>query len=219
MLVFDSPSAFEPAPAGTHPVRCSQLVDLGTTESNFDGQTRLRRRVRLVFEICDPELSAANGEPFAIARSFTLSLSERSALRPFLEGWRGQAFGNEAVKGFDLKTILGAPGLASVVHETRADGRTFANVKAVAKLPRGMSVSQLRDAPLYWDMSDPAKADWAAFGRLSSKTQEAIALTPEYAKLKAPKTINLAPPSPAAGAGSGFDDMPTEPDFDDAPAF
>ena len=186
MIIKENPtSTFTPTPEGTHPIRCSALIDMGTSEATFEGKTRSRRRVRIVFEVCDPDMTAPSGEPFAITRSFTASLSEKGALRPFLESWRGRGFSQVELAGFDLKSVLGAPGLASVVHETRADGKTFANVKAVSKLPKGLAVEPLRTEPLYWSM-DETPPDWTAFERLSDRTKDEISETPEFRKLKRP---------------------------------
>lgn len=195
-------STFTPTPEGTHPIRCSALIDMGTSEATFEGKTRSRRRVRIVFEVCDPDMTAPSGEPFAIARTFTASLGERSALRPFLESWRGRAFTTAELAGFDLKTVLRAPGLASVVHETRADGKTFANVKSLAKLPRGMAVEPLRTEPLFWDM-DATPPDWGAFERLSDRAKDEIGETPEFRKLKRPADTT-------APAGAGDTDLDSD---------
>lgn len=204
MIIKENPTTtFTPCPEGTWPVRCSQLTDLGTSESTYEGQTRSRHRLRIVFEVCDSEMAAPNGEPFAITRSFTASLSEKGALRPFLESWRGRAFSPAELAGFDLKSVLGAPGLASVVHEVKGD-RTYANVKAVSKLPKGLAVEPLRTEPLYWSM-DETPPDWTAWERLSDRAKDEISETPEFRK--------LARPADTAPAGAGD----TDPDSDDIP--
>lgn len=201
ILTENQTTNYSPAPEGTHPARCCALIDMGTSESTFEGQTRTRRRVRIVFEIADPELITASGERYQISRTFTQSLNERGALRPFLEAWRGRAFTPQELAGFDLKSVLTAAGLASVVHEVKGD-RTYANVKTMSKLPKGMTVEALTTAPIFWDMS--GEPDWSAWDRLSDRTREEIGDTPEFRKLERPADT-------AAPAGD------TDPDSDDIP--
>ena len=202
ILTENQTTNYSPAPQGTHPARCCALIDMGTSESTFEGQARTRRRVRITFEIADPELITASGERFQISRTFTQSLNERGALRPFLEAWRGRAFTAQELAGFDLKSVLTAAGLASVVHETRADGRTFANIKTVSKPPRGMTVEQLTATPVFWDMS--GEPDWSAWERLTDRAREEIADTPEFRKLQRPADTA----APAGQPAAGDDDIP-----------
>ncbi len=201
ILTENQTTTYSPTPEGTHPARCCALVDLGTSETVYEGKARTRRRVRITFEIADSELITASGERFQISRTFTASLSEKGALRPFLESWRGRSFTAQELAGFDLKSVLEAPGLIAVVHETKGD-RTYANAKTVSKLPKGMSVEQLTTAPIFWDMT--GEPDWTAWERLSDRAKDEISETPEFKKLARPADT-------AAPAGD------TDPDSDDIP--
>ena len=66
---------------------------------------------------------------------YTLSLHENAALRRDLQSWRGRAFTETELAGFDLKTVLGVPCMITLVHSP--DGK-YANIQAVAGLPKGM---------------------------------------------------------------------------------
>ena len=61
----------------------------------------------------------ADGKPFLISRRYSLSLHEKSSLRRDLESWRGRAFTQEELRGFDLEVLIGVGCLVSVVHEQR----------------------------------------------------------------------------------------------------
>jgi hypothetical protein len=77
-----------------------------------------------------------DGKPFTLSRDFTLSLHERSGLRPFLVGWRGRDFTNEELQRFDVQNLLGVPCMLNVVHKPGSEGRIFANVTAANPLPK-----------------------------------------------------------------------------------
>jgi hypothetical protein len=125
---------FKPAPAGNHLSICIGVIDLGTQEKVFEGKVSWKPTVKLIWELCD-ELRD-DGKPFTLSRDFTLSLHERSGLRPFLVGWRGRDFTDEELQRFDVQNLLGVPCMLNVVHKPGKDKRIFANVTAANPLPK-----------------------------------------------------------------------------------
>ena len=75
--------------------------------------------------------------PLTLSREFTVSLSEKSNLRPFLEGWRGRSFTQEELDGFGLANVLAKPCMVNVIH-VKKDDKTYANIKSVMPIPKGM---------------------------------------------------------------------------------
>lgn len=205
----DSGASFKPCPAGTWPARCVQLVDLGTQESAFEGQTKRARKVLLGFEICDPEARRDDGAPFTVAKRVTVSLHEKSALRAFVQAWRGRPFEPAELRAFDLRKLLGVPCLLGIVHVVK-DGRTFANISSCMRLPKGMPAPAGELALTRFDLSDP---DWVTYELLPERIRQQIEQSPEFQQAAAhrPQRVSIpapAAPAPAAGAaGSGFDDM------------
>ncbi len=125
-------------PAGTHVARCISVIDLGTQDMPaYDKQLH---KIRVTWELPD-ELAVfkeENGEqPFVVSKDYTLSLFKKATLRQELESWRGKAFTAEELQGFDIFTLLGVPCLVSIIHKTTENGKTFANVTNVSKLPKG----------------------------------------------------------------------------------
>ena len=228
MILTDSGgAAFTPCPAGSYLARCVQLLDLGTQTSTYEGETKRARKVLVAWEILDDECRRDDGAPYILSKRFTQSLHEKAALRKTLTSWRGRDFTPAELKGFELKAVLGKDAFISVVH-TDKEGKTFANIAAVMKLPKGMS-AQVDSAEelLHWSMAEP---DWAVFAQLSSRLADQISASPEFKLLTPPKSVTLptAPAAPvqtpaptpratapapasrapaAADTGSGFDDM------------
>jgi hypothetical protein len=166
--------SFTPAPEGQHRAVCCDVVDLGMVTSQWEGQTRTAHKVRLVFQIDEP---MDDGRPFMVSQQFTLSLHEKAALRKFLEGWRGVAFTAQELAGFDVETLLGANALLQIIHAHKPDGKTFANINAVMRLPKGMPKLAARDYVRVQDR-EPAPAAPAAQPTTRTATPPAATVSP-----------------------------------------
>lgn len=143
---------FDPVPEGSHLAVCDLFVDLGMQDSHFGVKHKIFLRwqipaLRLKYE--------KDGEtfdvPMTVGGQYTLSLSEKSNLRPMLQAWRGKAFTPEELKKFDVTTVLGKPCMITVTHAPKADGGVYSNVGAVAKLPAGITPPTLEGEALLYD--------------------------------------------------------------------
>lgn len=127
-------SQYPPAPAGTHSAVCIDVVDMGILKVTFGGKEKAQHKIRIVWQI--DELRD-DGNPHNVSKRYTLSLHEKASLRKDLESWRGRAFNDGELAGFDLEDLLSAPALLNVVHAVK-DGQTYANVTSIMKLPKMM---------------------------------------------------------------------------------
>ena len=96
---------FEQAPKGMHNATCYRLVDVGTHEETFEGESKKRHSIFIYWELNDAKME--DGQPFSIMKQYTLSLNEKSALYKDLCAWRKKQFTQEELGGFDLTNILG----------------------------------------------------------------------------------------------------------------
>jgi hypothetical protein len=117
------------------------VVDLGVLEVTYNGRTDKKHMIRVVWQIAE---NMENGKPFTVSRRFNLSLHKKAALRATLEGWRGRAFSDTELMGFDLEKLIGVPCLLTVIHVAH-DGSTYANVSAVMRQPSGITAVTPRD--------------------------------------------------------------------------
>ena len=120
-----------PHPEGQFAVKCIDLIDHGMVKTTWQGKERERHRIVLRYW---GGQKAADGTPLWIDKWFTLSLSEKSALRPFLQAWRGQAFTPEELAGFNVAKLVGVKALIQVSHN-RTPERTYANIDSIMRLP------------------------------------------------------------------------------------
>ena len=178
-------SSFTPVPQGVHVGRCYRVIDLGTQTSEFQGKQKKARKVMLAWELFGEDeegvpLKMDDGRPLSISKRYTLSLSEKASLRADLEAWRGRAFTEDELQGFDLKALLGVYGLVNVTHTQKGD-KTYSNVAGISPLPKAMR--EHRPAPIneneYFDVTEP---DMKVFETFSDRLQETIKSCEEWKK-------------------------------------
>ena len=124
-----STKSFKPVPAGVHDAVCANVIDLGFEYSEL--YQKESRKIMIMWEVNEP---MEDGRPFAIHKRYTLSLNEKAALRKDLEGWRGQKFTEEQLKGFDVEVLKGKQCQLHIIHNEK-DGKVYANIQSV--LPKG----------------------------------------------------------------------------------
>ena len=139
-------------PEGQWAGTCVDIVDLGERVEIFnDSKPRVVGKVVLVFATGERQ---QNGELSTVSAEFTMSMNERSSLRPFLESWRGRSYTqDEVAEGVPLHLLEGQPALLTIEHKLSKVGRTYAKIMWVAPLPKGMAapvVDEYRRSP-HWD--------------------------------------------------------------------
>ena len=170
--------------AGTTQAVCCAVWDLGnqvTPYENEDGTPKVQHKVIIAWEISEkinaPE-SEYHGKPYMLNRKYTLSLSDKANLRKDLEAWRGKQFTGEELAGFNLSKLLKAPCQLTVVHEQGKNGSTYANIKAIAPLAKGMQAPpECANEPVMYDISEGIGG---AFQKFSDKLKETIAACQEW---------------------------------------
>lgn len=135
---------FKKVPAGVHIGRCFKLIDLGTQEETYEGETKLLPKVCVYWELSGEEedgtpLMDHEGNPMVIWQEYTMSLGKKAKLRAALESWRGRQFTDEELKGFDVSKLIGAYCMVNVTHKTsQASGKTYAQVSSLTPLPAAL---------------------------------------------------------------------------------
>lgn len=175
---------FTPPPAGTFPAICYRVIDLGTQQTTYNGQTKRQHKVLLSWELKDEDAVTEDGQPMTIHQRYTWSTHEKAALRQHLESWRGKAFSEAdfGPGGFDIKNVLGVGCLLGIVHAEKND-RTFANISSVSKIPKGMEPPSgpVNEKLFLW--LEPDKFDREVLAKLSDSLQDTIKFSPEYQEL------------------------------------
>lgn len=148
---------YEPLAGGMHHAVCYGIVDLGTQPTN-NPQFKPSRKVAFLWEVPSERIQfekdgVKKDLPRGISAIFTLSLSQKSKLRPMLESWRGRPFTSAELDGFDLTHVLGANCFLNVVHNHKGD-KTYANVASVNPLVKGTAKLKAENPLLFFSMND-----------------------------------------------------------------
>lgn len=199
----------DPAPAGPQIARLVQLIDLGTHDGEWQGKPTSKREVRLGFEL-PTELKVfreENGEqPYMVGRNFGFSLHEKANLRKFLEAWRGKKFSDEEAYNFDISTLLAQPAMISISHTEKGE-RTYANIDAAMKLPKGSVCPEQINESIMFHLDDLGndKAMRTLAG-LPDWQRKVIESSKEYIRFEA--QANGREPVAAGKASEDNDDIP-----------
>lgn len=204
----NSTSDFKLPPAGSFLARLYRIIDIGTQTTEWMGKKKMQRKIIAMFELHGEDndgqpLQTGEGKPLIVSKRYTLSLDEKATLRKDLEGWRGKAFTQEELDGFNLEVLLGKFCMVNVTHSTY-DGKEYANIAGISQVPAALKklgepvgVNELMIFTL-----DPF--DQAKFDKLSEGMQGVIKKSAEYRNTFEPNT----PPVSSAPSELMDDDIP-----------
>jgi hypothetical protein len=180
-MPVNSAPEFTPPPAGTHIAICYRVLDLGTQQTEYQGQTKHQHKVMISWELPDERME--DGKPFTVHQRYTFSSHEKAKLRQDLEAWRGAPFKDSdfGPGGFHLSKLLGVPCVITLVHETKGTS-TYANIRSIGKMMKGQQVPPLTNSKLFFSLT-PSEFSADMLESLPQKIKETIKKSPEYAEL------------------------------------
>ena len=202
---------FTPVPPGTYLSRCYRIVDMGTQKTTYKGKPKLQHKIMIQWEVHGEDdngqpIQAQDGNPLSISKNYTLSLSENAQLFKDLTSWRGRAFTGEELNGFELKNVLGAWCMISVIHEKSDDGqKTYANITSVTPVPTQLKKAGLPEGQNKLSMFDLDNPDMEMFESFSDNLQAKIKESPEWRASQGDSGSDFAP-SPRKAAEPELDD-------------
>jgi hypothetical protein len=198
-----------------HIARCIWVIDLGTTHDDYWDKDK--HEIFVMWEIPneiktytikgkDGEPDREVSEPFTVSKFYTLSLSDKAWLRNDLESWRGKAFTEEELEGFELKPLLGKPCMVNVIHAPKKNGKGInAVVKSVTGIPKDLKCPPAVHDTVYFSM-DEGEYDATVFESLSKGIRARVARSNEHIAISTGIT-----PENEAGTNQTddqFDDIP-----------
>lgn len=192
---------FKPAPAGVHTGRCYRVIDLGTQTEIYKqtGEKKVARKVLIGWELFNEDADGNpvlndDGKPFVIVGRYTLSLHKKAKLRADLAAWRGRAFTDEELRGFDVQKLLGAYCLVNVTHNA-SNGKVYANVASLTPLPGKLPKPAPVNENQFFNVNEP---DMDVFEKLSNGLKDKIKQSAEWQK--------SGPVASDSGPANGDDD-------------
>ena len=170
-----------PVEAGVYMAVCVGFIDLG--EQYSEKFKNYSYKGMYVWEL-PGETIEIDGEvkPRQLSKEFTISGSNKSNLRKFIESWNGKSYSDEEFMEFDTFEQVGkACQLNVVLNETKE----YANVDNLMPIPRGFPAPTTTTELIKWDMD--AWND-EVFAKLPEWIQDKIKKSTQYQKEHAPDT-------------------------------
>ena len=170
-----------PVEAGVYMAVCIGFVDLGEQYSEMF-KTHANKGM-YIWEL-PGETIEIDGEqkPRQLSKEFTISASNKSNLRKFIETWNSKSYSDEDFMEFDVFEQVGKPCQLNVVlNETKE----YANVDNLMPIPKGFPAPTTTTEHIKWDM-DAWNDD--VFAKLPEWIQEKIKKSTQYQKDHAPET-------------------------------
>lgn len=185
-LIAKDSGDFVSVSPGMHLARCYRIIDLGTQRSEYMGVEKYQPRVMIQFEVHGEDdrgnpLQTTDGRPLSIAKSFTLTLAEKSTLRKDLQMWRGRDFTADELRGFELKNVLGAWAMLTVT-QTESNGKTYTNIAGINPVPVNIKKAGLPEGINELQIFSIEEPDMAIFDSFSENLKKKISTSPEWQK-------------------------------------
>lgn len=154
------------------------MIDMGTQETEFQGEKKKGRKIRLSFEL--PKKRAdfdGVSKPMAIHKEIGFSMYSKANLRQFSEALLGKALSDKEADDLDVETLLGRGCLASVLHEKGTDGIVRAKFKGIQTLMDGMDSPRPENKVVFYSVTQGING---VFSALPNWLQEKLAAAPEF---------------------------------------
>lgn len=165
------------APEGVHRAVCVGVIDLGT-QPGYEFQGKMvapHQKVMILWELVDEH--TPEGVPYVVKGRYRNSLHENATLRAVLEQWRGRAFTETELKGFDLANLLGKPCQVNVVRNVKG----YADVASVVPFGKGMQpIKEVHNDTMYFAVDDQDGPDWKFPENLPEWIQDEIKKSAEW---------------------------------------
>jgi hypothetical protein len=161
-------------PEGTHEAICYLVVDIGTQVTNYGD----KRKIVIAWEFPELRMEMEDGsdKPRVKSKILTLSLHEKSILRPLLEGWRAKTFTPQELKdGFDISKLLGCNCSMQILHRTGDNGIVYDEIRNVTPPNTGkVAVVPTENPHLYFSLQDGNDIPEGVYDWLKTKIKDSV---------------------------------------------
>ena len=226
-LTLKTNGDFETLAKGQYSGTCYRIVDLGTTEQEYEGVKSKKKRIQITFEVTGSidgtnEHEMQDGRPFAVSHTYTASLFESASLRKHLVSWRGKNFTEEEEAGFDVTKLLGCTANVEVGHTSGGNAKIIGLYKPDGGIQKVASVNEqiMFDLDVYCDefngkTSDSTKAMCDTFDSLTTWQQNDIESSFELIAAKEKGDRQMGTEAAASDPEQNLSDLASNDDNDD----
>ena len=165
----------------SYPARCIQIIDLGLQEKTWQGETKLKPEIILIFETAE---RMQDERPFTVNRRFTKFTTDKANFAKFLIDWG--VVQKDALDSLTVDMFLNKTCLLSVTATPSNDtpNRIFNNIQTVMPLPKGMEIQEAENPVFEFSIKEigdeeKMKKIWPWIQKIIKKSQEYLILTGE----------------------------------------
>lgn len=210
ILVDNGGGDFELIPEATYIATCVLMADIGTHTESFQGQDP--KEVEKLYIGWELNSCGTEGKPYTIGTTYNAAFGKKATLRKTLEAWRGRAFTDEELRGFDIRKILGKSCGLGVMHKSSANDPAvkYPRIASIQALPGGVQPYQPSVEPWIFSINEFNQTD---FDRLPSLAKTVCQKSHEYKALVASGIVAEDQAAPPQEDAPWFDDHITEGDI------
>ena len=144
---------------GSYVARCYMVVDLGTHSEDYQGTISDKRKIRVVWELPTElhefEKDGVKKEaPVVIGKEYTLSMGGKANLRKDVEKMIGTTLTDDEAGAFDVFSLVGMDSMIQIANKESKQGKTYALVQAIMKVPKGMVCPDAVNAPVTFNTAE-----------------------------------------------------------------
>lgn len=177
---------------GTYVARCYSMIEIGTIETDFNGEKKQVHQVNITWEL--PTETAIfheekGPEPFVVSKTYNLSMHEKATLRKDLESWRGKGYTDKEAQRFDVTKLIGQPCILSIIHEPgKTDpSKNYVRISSISKLMKGQECPpQINPTRLL----SYEEFNWEVFDKLPDWMKDKIRSSEEFKSMQEPSTVH-----------------------------
>jgi hypothetical protein len=174
---------YETPPQGAHLARVTRVIDLGTQEKSYKGETKMEPQMLITFELVDTIMTTGDlaGQPFIFNKKVKNSIHPESSYAGLFTALTGLAPSKDPnPEDYHPSRILNTPCQVQIIHKPKDDGGVWANLGAVMQVAPSTVVRQASTPLVIFDMDDLPVSN-AQLELISEYWQNLIKASPEYA--------------------------------------
>ena len=223
LTISDKGGDYESLDAGRYKAICFKIIDAGTRLESFKGgKPKPRTLVWLYWEVTHvqmgddgeefwDEVRMEDGRRFSISKKYTASMNDGATLYKELKSWRGKAFTDEDLSGFDITKLLGKTCEFEVVTYQKNDGGTGTAVDGIYKPEGGVKAVDTENDQVIFDLDVYCREFTGESDAASKEMCDVWDDMPDWMKeiieesmeVKAARSKGSSKPQPAPAAESG----------------
>jgi hypothetical protein len=200
---------YTPCPEGSFPAAIVRVYYVGTQVNTYNPTYKPIGKIILVFELDEP-LAEGDGN-YRLSKSLSLSLGEKGGLYKLFKPVLGSTFPAEGQQ-WSPESLLGLKVLATVAHTVK-EGKTYANIESLGRIPRGMVPFEPQADEFCWSYDDPPRdgvPQWVV--DLAAKCTELTGEVKVVNTARAPQPQDDLQTFQAKAAARGVNMEPVDPD-------